>query len=327
MPRPSRLQTSSSSRRHTPPRRARGTESNGSARARFPDDEMFDAVQMSQDAVLDAGLRAIARRLDARNVMFLKRSEIASTSISIDSVVDVRDEVVHYGSITASRITPAARRTLPALARWLAAWLGLQRRFESLQSLALTDPVTGAWNRRYFDAFLASALDQAVAAAPEARLSVVILDIDNFKAFNDRHGHEAGDAVLRETVRLLASVIRPSDRICRIGGDEFAVIFFEPPGSRNNRPVGRTRTSVAERNRDTAGRDISAIIHRFQSRLAHARPIPTRRAARNRSLRLTASAGLASFPKDGRTHQTLLRTADSRLLESKNAGKNCLTLR
>jgi len=68
-------------------------------------------------------------------------------------------------------------------------------------------------------------------------VTVMVFDIDDFKTYNDQYGHEAGDDILREAVRLLRSVIRPSDRVCRIGGDEFAVISYEPSGPRQEGSV------------------------------------------------------------------------------------------
>ncbi len=114
--------------------------------------------------------------------------------------------------------TPA--QALAAHARWLAGWLRLRDQQEQLRTAAFCDPLTGAWNRRYFDRFLASAL--AEAREHRRHVTVMVFDIDNFKQYNDRYGHDAGDEILKETVRLLRSTIRPTDRVCRIGGDEFA---------------------------------------------------------------------------------------------------------
>ena len=121
-------------------------------------------------------------------------------------------------------------RDLQRHADWLAAWLRLDQQHRDLRDAAYRDPLTGAWNRRYFDRFF----DAALAKSRDGRhnLTLLVFDIDDFKVYNDRYGHGAGDEILIETVRLLQSVVRPTDRVCRIGGDEFAVVFYETTGPR-----------------------------------------------------------------------------------------------
>src|SRR5262249_48402908 len=129
------------------------------------------------------------------------------------------------------RSVSASGAELGPHAVWLASWLALRDQQARLREAAFTDPLTGAFNRRYFDHFIQVAL--APAAARRQSLTVLVFDLDDFKQFNDRHGHARGDEILRETVRLLRSVIRPSDKVCRLGGDEFVVVFHEPDGPRN----------------------------------------------------------------------------------------------
>jgi len=108
----------------------------------------------------------------------------------------------------------------------MALWLSLADQHEQLRGLAFTDALTGAWNRRYFDKYLASAICEA--RRKRHNLTLMVFDIDNFKLYNDEYGHAAGDEILIETIRLLKSHVRPQDRVCRIGGDEFAVVFYDP---------------------------------------------------------------------------------------------------
>jgi len=195
---------------------------------------------------------------------------------------------------------------LQAHARWLATWLALRGQHATLRNAAYTDALTGAWNRRYCDRFLARVLEEARKA--RRHVSVMVFDIDNFKMYNDRFGHDAGDEILRETVRLLRSMIRPSDRVCRVGGDEFAVIFYEPNGPRQE----------GSRHPDS----VFAIARRFQQQVMQHR-FPKLGAQARGSL--TISGGLATYPWDGGTAEELLKRADTLAIESKRQGKGALT--
>jgi len=101
----------------------------------------------------------------------------------------------------------------------------LRNGFEQNVMLALVDPLTGAFNRRYLDAHLPRFLQHA--SEIRKSLSVQMIDIDHFKQVNDRYGHSAGDAVLKEVARRIASGVRPSDFFVRMGGEEFAVVMPE----------------------------------------------------------------------------------------------------
>jgi two-component system cell cycle response regulator len=197
------------------------------------------------------------------------------------------------------------RGELAQIASWLGAWLALERQQEELRRAALTDPLTGAWNRRYFDRYLPARIDEA--RAGRRSVTLLLFDIDDFKSFNERYGHEAGDEILRESVRLMGSVVRPTDRICRIGGDEFAVVFSDPPRAPGSRPP----ESVFE------------ISRRFQDQIAKSR-FP--KLGIDAPGRLTISGGLASFPWDGRSAVELVREADALSRASKKQGKNAITI-
>lgn len=216
--------------------------------------------------------------------------------------------VQHREKVFGWLIGPAQKATLlDDASRWLALWLALQEQHAQLKTAALTDPLTGAWNRRYLDRFLAG----AIARAHRQRRDVTLLlfDIDNFKAFNDRFGHVAGDEILREVVSLLQSVIRPSDRVCRVGGDEFAVVFDDPDGRRDSH--SRHPASIYD------------IAVRFQKQIREHRFPKLGEEARGA---LTISGGMAAYPWDSHDAIGLIEHADRLLLESKRQGKGVISI-
>ena len=98
----------------------------------------------------------------------------------------------------------------------------LRRELARVRALSAEDSLTGAKNRRYFDERVAAEVDRA--ARQNTPLSLLVVDLDDFKGVNDRHGHLAGDAALRWVAAFLAGVVREHDVVCRVGGDEFAII-------------------------------------------------------------------------------------------------------
>ena len=181
-------------------------------------------------------------------------------------------------------------RRLVAVAAQFVAYAALALRnawlLEQIQLMADTDGLTGVANRRMFDATLARELLRA--RRESESVSLVLLDVDHFKAYNDRHGHLRGDEALQEVARVLEQVNRGFDLVARYGGEEFAIIL---PGC----PV-EDSTAVAERLRQVVG----------------ALPSPA----------ITVSVGVSTFPDDAEDAEALLKTADDALYESKRAGRN-----
>lgn len=261
------------------------------------DDRRLVEMLLAGESIEAAAVDLASRRAGAP--LSLRDASEATDDASCARIPDVDDRVL---------VGPrAAHERLADAAEWLGGWLRLEARHRALENEANTDPLTGAWNRRHFERALTDAID----AAGEARrdLSVLVFDIDDFKRFNDEHGHEAGDEILREVVNLLQSVIRPTDKVCRIGGDEFAVIFDDPAGKRE--PTSRHPRSVV------------GLAKRFQKQVA-AKRFP--KLGDDAPGRLTISGGLATFPWDGLDVASLVRAADQRALEGKHQGKNAIEL-
>jgi diguanylate cyclase (GGDEF)-like protein len=209
-----------------------------------------------------------------------------------------------FGFLASDR---ADESTLTPWSRWLRHWLILQHRHADFRRKAWTDELTGAGNRRALD----QVLGQVITRARDARRAVTVMffDIDNFKTYNDRFGHDAGDKVLRETVQLLRSVIRRGDHVFRVGGDEFVVIFApDPAGPRS------ACSSPPE--------SIEQIASRFQHQVCS---LQLPQIGLNAPGTLSISAGMATYPWDGREPDALLRMADELALESKRSGKNVIT--
>jgi len=160
---------------------------------------------------------------------------------------------------------------------------------ERLSEQARTDELTGLFNRRHFHERLGSEL--ARVRRGDEPVALLLLDVDDFKAVNDGHGHPVGDTVLCAFADLLREAVRGADVICRTGGEEFAVIL---PGADEVEAV-----LAAER--------IVAAV-----RAGHLGP----------SGALTASVGLAVAPQEGDTVAALFRAADDRLLAAKAQGKD-----
>ncbi len=219
-------------------------------------------------------------------------------------VTPIRYGHVEHGFLAAF---DAADGDLQRWSHWAACWLNMAQKQRQLKLLAYKDELSGAWNRR----FLRTCLSKELQIARDVRrpLTIMIFDIDDFKHYNDRWGHDAGDEIIREVVRLLQTIIRKGDHVCRIGGDEFAVLFCDPEPPRE---AGSNHPTTVE-----------ILAKRFREQVANAR-FP--KLGDEATGVLTISGGLATFPWDSTDIDGLLEKADQRLLQSKRHGKNSITI-
>ncbi|OHB68116.1 MAG: hypothetical protein A2Y77_14895 [Planctomycetes bacterium RBG_13_62_9] len=192
----------------------------------------------------------------------------------------------------------------------------LERKMRHLERLATTDDLTGLKNRRYIWEFAAQILEHARQA--NGRVTLLLFDIDNFKHYNDVYGHLMGDEILRQAALLMRRCCRSHDVVGRIGGDEFAVVFWDDP-YRSAGDVERDRRSTTAEH----PREVISVARRFQKVFGTA---DLRLLGPDGKGVLTISGGLASFPRDGSTVQQLLERADQALLDAKRRGKNRIYL-
>lgn len=167
---------------------------------------------------------------------------------------------------------------------------------QQIEHMVYHDALTGLKNRTGFHQQLQPAL--VTAQAQGAGLALLFLDLDGFKAVNDTLGHEAGDSLLQEVAQRLTQALRQEDVVARLGGDEFIVLM--------------------PRLTDTP--ELLKIASRVSASIAEPYALPGGEG------RVTASTGLAIYPRDGQDAETLLRHADQAMYRSKHAGKNRVTL-
>lgn len=168
---------------------------------------------------------------------------------------------------------------------------------ETLREQSLRDPLTGLFNRRFLQESLGRELLRA--RRKNHPLTVAILDLDHFKRFNDIHGHEAGDTVLRSIAEQLLAHFRGDDVVCRYGGEEFALVLPEATALQAANRAEQFRVSVGK------------LKVPFQGAMLGG---------------MSVSIGIASFPEHAQTLEELLRTADACLYLSKSDGRDRVTI-
>jgi diguanylate cyclase (GGDEF)-like protein len=222
-------------------------------------------------------------RLDKASVL-LTTSETKPNEVLAEMVVDVIGEIMRSNQNLKSKLETAEQRLQQQATQ-----------IESHISRALTDPLTGLPNRREFN----ERLEERMAAWNRRGeiFSLLLLDVDHFKKFNDEYGHLAGDQVLAAMGRALRGSIRRDDMVARYGGEEFAVLL---PGT-----TLEAATAVAKNVREA----VSRLKIDFQGQ----------------QLAVTTSAGLATI-QVSELPESLIHRADAALYAAKGAGRNCAYL-
>jgi two-component system cell cycle response regulator len=168
----------------------------------------------------------------------------------------------------------------------------LRTNYQHSLAMAITDSLTGLYNRRYLMAHAAKLMDRAVAASKP--LALLLIDVDHFKSVNDRHGHAVGDEVLRHVAERMRLNLRTVDTVARYGGEEFVVLMPDTPLHLAEMVAERLRKAVAD----------TAVVTPAGS------------------LSVTISLGVAQVAEFGDTVDHLLQRADQALYEAKRTGRN-----
>ena len=202
--------------------------------------------------------------------------------------------IVADNFITKKPITKDDLRMLIMLANQAGLAIENSQLYEKTVMRAHMDSLTELWNHGYFQYLLHTELEKA--KVTQTPLSLVMLDIDDFKVYNDSLGHQAGDKILKELATLLKNQSRKMDYVCRYGGEEFTVIL----------PLTDEKEAfmIAERLRENIKK------HPF----VHEEILPNKK--------LTVSLGVASFPKNGSLPSELITDSDKALYEAKHKGKD-----
>ncbi|MCX6074140.1 MAG: EAL domain-containing protein [Campylobacterales bacterium] len=170
----------------------------------------------------------------------------------------------------------------------------IQGYYEKLQEISDRDYLTGLYNRRKFEEFLSYEIGRSLRHKHE--FTIIMIDLDNFKYINDTYGHASGDLVLKAVTEIFASNLRNADILARLGGDEFAVLLPETPYENGYIVVEKLR-------RELEATSIALMLDQIT---------------------LTASFGIAQYPEQGETIESLFTGSDIAMYKAKRAGKNTI---
>lgn len=282
------------------------------------------AVVISDTSVkLSAALKALREANDEAKILLLARMyeepiaiKLIGTSFRGKGLADDYLICPVQADSFYKSVVPAHRESKAQLIEPPTVGPATEQRIKRLEKLATEDELTGLKNRRYIWEFSRQIIEHA--RKEDARVMLLIFDIDNFKHYNDVYGHPAGDEILQQAAALMQRCCRGHDVVGRIGGDEFAVVFWDDPQRKTLQEQTERRSAAVDHPKEAI-----FVAKRFRKELEKAEFHllgPEGKGV------LTISGGLASFPRDGSTVQELFRQADTALLDAKHSGKNRIYL-
>ena len=236
--------------------------------------------------------QAIENYQNDRVIQILKSDELVMVPLKAKDKVN--GLILADNFITKEPITKDDIRMLIMLSNQAGLAVENSQLYEKTVIHSHSDYLTELWNHGYFQFMLQKEIERA--KATQSPLSLIMIDIDDFKVYNDALGHQAGDRTLKELAMLLKKQSRKMDYVCRYGGEEFTVILPQTDK--------KEAFLLAERLRS----DIEKQV------FTHEEILPKKK--------LTVSIGLASFPEDANTSSALIAASDKTLYQAKNKGKN-----
>lgn len=280
----------------------------------------LDALLEHPEAPIERIINVVNRRLKLNDRLFVTKKDLNESEKIETAIVEPifnGSQIVGHVALDqkSSDSIEADRLLLKTIARTLSKTMALHERHIRLQQAVIVDDLTGLYNGRYFRHFL----NKILARARESKFLVTLLlfDIDNFKKYNDTHGHGVGDEILKQTANLMKRSCRDHDLVARIAGDEFAVVFWEKEGPRVPRDpnhaghsrVPQTPLIIAQRFRRLMNSsEFSALGEKGRGTLS-------------------ISGGMAVFPHDANTAEGLIEAADRALMfGAKRSGKDQIYL-
>ena len=298
-------------------------------------------VMFGMSAKLSSALKALRDNCNSKIVLLaqmyeepiairLVGSTYNGTSVADDYLIcpvqpdSFYESIMTTGSRSAGKVGPSA--LLDAT---------IEMKIKHLERLATEDDLTGLKNRRYIWEFSRQIMEHVRKGF--GRVTLLVFDIDDFKHYNDVYGHCAGDEVLKQAAVLMRRCCRGHDVVGRIGGDEFAVVFWDEPrpswicedglGEPQSKPLGAPAEGTERRSaRADHPKEAISIAKRFVRELEKSDLSALGGLGPEGKGVLTISGGLASFPRDGSTIQELFQQADRALLDAKRSGKNRIHL-
>lgn len=198
-----------------------------------------------------------------------------------------------FGNLWIEMVYPLLLAVIAFISAFIVKYLIKSRDFEQQYKLATTDGLTDLYNHRYFQEQMRMQIENS--KRYETEFSLIILDIDFFKKFNDTFGHQAGDAVLRQVAQTLKRNVRATDIVCRYGGEEMSIIL---PNTGKDVAYS-TAEKICKRVSDNKFRLIG-----------------------DKEVTVTISLGVSTYPYDGNTASELIEAADKRLYNAKHNGRN-----
>ena len=219
-------------------------------------------------------------------------ASLASLSVYLIYVLSAY-YAMKFGNIWIELVYPLILAIVAFISALVVKYFIKSRDFEQQYRLATTDGLTELYNHRYFQEQMKRQIENS--KRYETEFSMIILDIDFFKKFNDTFGHQAGDAVLRQVAQTLKRNVRATDIVCRYGGEEMSIIL------------------------PNTGKDVA---HSTAEKICETVSDKKFKLANDRETSVTISLGVATFPYDGQTASEIIDAADKRLYNAKNNGRN-----